>query len=62
MGSVLFGYLEKVGWVGLKYAYEITNESKQQEYVYYLNNHNFQKKMKYWNRINLKKTEKYYMA
>ena len=46
MGSIVLGDLEKVGWVGLKCAYKITNESKQQEYFYHLNNHNFQKKMK----------------
>ena len=49
MGSILLGDLEKVGWVVLKYAYEITNGSEQQEYFYHLNNLNFQKKMKYWN-------------
>ena len=52
MGSVLLGDLEKVGWVVLEWAYEITNGSEQQEYFYHLNNHNFQKKMKYWNKIN----------
>ena len=51
MGSILLGDLEKVGLVVLKYAYEITNGSEQQEYFYHLNNLNFQKKMKYWNKI-----------
>ena len=46
MGEVLLGNLEKVDWVVLKCSYEITNGSEQQEYFYYLNNHNFQKKMK----------------
>ena len=52
MGSILLGDLEKVGWVVLKCAYEITNGSEQQEYFYHLNNHTFQKKMKYWNKLN----------
>ena len=52
IGSVLLGDLEKVGWVVLKCAYEITNGSEQQEYFYHLNDHTFQKKMKYWNKIN----------
>ena len=52
MGSVLLGDSENVGWVVLKCAYEITNESEQQAYFFYLNNHNFQKKMKYWNKMN----------
>ena len=41
MGSVLLGDLEKVDWVVLKCAYEITNGSEQQEYFYYMNNHTF---------------------
>ena len=32
MGSALLGDLEKVGWVVLRRAYEITNGSEQQEY------------------------------
>ena len=51
MGSVLLGDSEKVGWVGLKRAYEITNGNEEQEYFYYLNNNNFPKKTKYWNKI-----------
>ena len=47
MGSVLLGDLEKVGWVGLKCPYEISNESEQQEYFYYINNNTFSKEMKY---------------
>ena len=49
MSSVLLRDLETVGWIVLKWVYEITNGSEQQEYFYHLNNHSFQKKMKYWN-------------
>ena len=33
-GNVLLGDLEKVGWVVLKYDYEITNGGEQQDYFY----------------------------
>ena len=34
MGSVLFGDLEKVGWVVLKCAYEIINGSDTQRHFF----------------------------
>ena len=44
IGSVLLGDLEKVGWVGLKCDYGITNGGEQQEYLYHMNNNIFPKK------------------
>ena len=60
MGSVLLEDLEKVGWVVLKCAYEIKSGSEQQEHFYYLNDHNFQKKIKCWNKINRTNIEMLY--
>ena len=44
MGKVLFGNLEKVGWVVLKCDYAITPNSSEQNHFYDLNNKNFKKK------------------
>ena len=38
MGKVLFGNLEKVGSVVLKYDYAITPNSSEQNHLYHLNN------------------------
>ena len=51
MGSVLLGNLKKVGWVVLKCDYFITANSKEQNYLYYLNNHTFKQKEYRWNKI-----------
>ena len=46
MGLVLLENLEKVGQVGFQCDDAITAKSKEQNYLYYLNNHTF-KQTKY---------------
>ena len=41
MGKVLFGNLEKVGWVVLKCDYAITPNSSEQNHFYHLNNKSY---------------------
>ena len=43
MGKVLFGNLEKVGWVVLKCDYAITPNSSEQNHLYHLNNKSYKK-------------------
>ena len=43
MGEVLLGNLEKVGWVVLKFDYDITANSREQNLFYHLNNKSFKK-------------------
>ena len=42
--NILIGDLEKVGWVVLKYDYEIKNGGEQQNYFYQINNNIHSKK------------------
>ena len=59
MGTVLMDDLEKVGCVMLKCGFTISANSREQNYLYYLNNHVFNKKEYKWNSIQ-KQTDKYF--
>ena len=60
MGTVLLLYLEKVGWVVLKYDYDITANGKEHNYLYQLNNHNFKPRQCRWNKIHNKNRQMFY--
>ena len=50
-GKVLYGNLEKVGWVVLKCDYAIKQNSSEQNHLYHLNNKNYKKGDYRWTSI-----------